>query len=415
MDEKQYKELVEKLGEEAAKKIKAEFEALKGQILTPEQLENKLKELKVDGKSIMIGEKSLEEVLRSQGEDITGLKEKGGEAKAKTFAEELGEKMPEIEKALNSKKGEVVLSIKAAATMTTANTIDESTNTIPNTLIESMSMGAFVGNRYGRQYISDIADRTTISNLPEYHTWLEEGSEQGAFAEVSEGGLKPLMSYDLVRNYATTQKVAGKYVITEEFAKFRAQAYSIIQRLINDKIQRDYNAILTADLNAVAAAYAGTTLDGTITAPNDYDVIGAICAQIETLNFAPDVIILNPQDAWRIRLTKAEDGRYQFPVVTQNGETTIFSLRLVTSTYQTAGDVTIGESKLFKIDEEPLQVRIGMGVTMNGGTAESDFDYNRSRIIVETFFRDYLPTPYIGSFVRTQFSTVKAALAATQE
>jgi hypothetical protein len=90
-----------------------------------------------------------------------------------------------------------------------------------------------------------------------------------------------------VRNFATAKKVAGKYIITEEFAKFYQEAYAIIRRLINDKMMRDYAAQLVVDLNAAAATYVSTTLDDTKVAPNDYDAIGAVAAQIETLNFVP--------------------------------------------------------------------------------------------------------------------------------
>jgi len=326
--------------------------------------------------------------------------------------------MPEIERLYTSReKGiELILDVnKAAATMTTTNTTNNTTFSVPVEIIESMSMAAFAGKRYGKQFIADIADITTVNNIEQYTTWLEEGTAEGAFAIVAEGGLKPLVSYSLVRNYAQAQKIAGKYVVTEEFVKWRQNAYTIIRRLINDKMIRDYSALITTALNTAAAGYVGTTLDDTVVAPNDYDAIGAVAAQIESLNFVPNVIILNPQDAWRIRLSKDADGRYLFPTVTQDGTERIFALRVVTSTYQTAGYFTLGEQGLYKIEEEAIQIRMGYGidVTTSGGNVTAvthDFDHNRMRVIVEMFFKQWLPTPYIGAFVRAQFSTVKAAL-----
>lgn len=339
----------------------------------------------------------------------------GVQGKVDAIRTALNSRMTEIEALASAKKGVIEFNVRAAVTMTTENTIDETD--VPDDIIESFSMGAYVPKRYGYQFIGEIADRVTVDELEKYKTWLEEGDTEGAFAIVAEGGLKPLVSTALVRNVAEAQKVAGKYVITEEFAKFRKAAMKIIRQIIQDQMYRDYDAILTADLNAVSVGYTGTTLDGTIVDPNDYDAIGAVAAQIESLNFMPDVLVINPQDKWRIRLSKDLEGRYLFPVVTENGQTQMLGMRLITSTYQPAGTFILGESGLFKIEEETITVRIGYGITStsSGGnvtSVESDFDHNRMRIILETFFVAYLATNHIGSYVSASFATVKTALEA---
>ncbi len=306
------------------------------------------------------------------------------------------------------------MQVRAAAPITTVNGITNEAS-LPDNIIESFSMKDFVEKRYGRQYIYDVANRTQVSEMDQYATWLEEGSEQGAFAIVAEGALKPLASYDLVRNFAEAKKVAGKYVVTEEFVKFRKNAYNIIQRLIRKKMVRDYNALLTADFLAVAAGYTGSVLDGTFTAPNDYDAIAAVAAQEETLNFVPDVLVLNPGDKWRIRTAKNVNGTYLFPITTEGGITRIFEFTVVTSTYQTPGTFTLAESGLFEIEEEDITVRMGYGIdtTSSGGnvtSVTSDFDNNRFRVIVEMFFKNWLPTAFNGSIVKASFATVKTAL-----
>jgi len=359
----------------------------------------------------------LEAAAREQGAKLAEMERKSfmqGDAGKVSLAELLEKQMPEIEKVYNTKSGYTELDVKAAAVMTTANTIDNTTFSVPIGMIDSMNMLEFVGKRYGRQFITDIADVNTVAKIEEYTTWLEEGSFQGAFAIVAEGAIKPLVSTSLVRNFAKAQKIAGKYVVTEEFQKWRQNAYAIIRRIIMDQMIRDYSALIVTGINTAAAGYVGTTLDDQIVVPNDYDVIGAISAQISSLNFIPDVVILNPQDAWRIRLSKDSDNRYLFPTITEDGTTRIFSLRLIESTYQTAGYVTIGEQGLYKVEQEGITVRNGFGIDVTGSSpvtaVVSDFDNNRFRTIVEMFFKQWLPTPYIGSFVRAQFSVVKAAL-----
>lgn len=324
------------------------------------------------------------------------------------------------------KKGqtaEVVINLRAAATMTTANTIDE--NNYPDAMIESMSMiDGVVKKRRGTQYIFDVADRNTVAEIEEYTTWLEEGDEQGAFAIVAEGAVKPLVSYALVRNFVKAKKVAAKYVVTEEFAKFRKKAFRIIQNLINDKIIRDYAALLTVDLQAQAASYVGTSMDGTIVDPTDFDAIAAVAAQIETLNFFPDVLVIHPQDKWRIVTQKDAEGRYymMLPVLGADSVISLVGFRVVTSTYQTIGRFTLGEAGLFKIEDEALTVRMGYGIDVTTATVSattvvtavaSDFDTNKFRVIVETFFKDYIATNHLGSFVTATFAEVKEALDAT--
>ena len=333
-------------------------------------------------------------------------------------------KQSEVELMMRSKGAtglkEVVLNIRAAANMQTDNTINE--NNYPLPMIESFNViDGVVKKRRGTQYIFDIADVTTVAELEEYTTWLEEGNSEGAFAIVAEGAVKPLVSYALVRNFAKAKKVAAKYVITEEFAKFRKKALSIIQNLINDKILRDYAAILTVDLQAQSASYVGTSLDDTFVAPNDYDAIGAVAAQIETLNFFPDLLIIHPQDKWRLSLEKDSQGRYymMIPMYNPDGLVSMMGFRVLTSTYQTIGTFTLGESGLFKIEQEALAIRFGYGIDFTTATVSattvvtsvsSDFDNNRMRVIVENFFKDYIATNNIGSFVTASFATVKAAL-----
>lgn len=398
---------LQKIADQTAQTVDGKIkDATEGMIKKSDLTELETKAAKVE---------ALELALREQGTTIEQLKSAAAATEQKVDLQKIVEKhMEEVEKVFIAKSGHATLDIKAAAVMTTANTVDNTTFSIPAAMLESMNMLDFVGKRYGQQWIQEIADVTTVANMEEYTTWLEEGTMEGAFAIVAEGALKPLVSTSLVRNYAKAQKIAGKYVVTEEFAKFRANAYNIIRRLIVDKLVRDYSALIVTGMNTAAAAYTGTSLDDTFAVPNDYDAVGAVAAQIAALNFQPNTIILNPADAWRIRLNKDDDNRYQFETVAQGGQRTIFGMRLVESTLQTVGYMTIGEAGLYKVENEAITIRNGYGIDVTGSSpvtaVVSDFDNNRFRTIVEMFFKQWLPTPYAGSFVRAQFSTVKAAL-----
>jgi hypothetical protein len=362
-------------------------------------------------------------ILKKQGEDIQAMSErmKTGEKKVGGVRALLKEKMPDIKKIFESGQGEVKLNTRAAVVMTLGNTTTGDDD-LPEEIIESFSIGAFVEKRQAREYVFDLANRRTVSEISQFKTWLEEGDEQGGFAIVAEGGLKPLVSTSLVRNHSEYRKIAAKQVFTEEFAKFRKESYNIIKRLIQQKLLRDYAGILTTSLLADAAPYVSSALDDQYANPTDYHAIGAVAAQIEALNFAPDMLILNPQDKWRIGLSQDLQGQFylQIPLTDPNGQTRMMGFMLRTSNKVPVGNFLLGESGLWEVEDEPLTIRIGMGVTVVGGVSngggnvtdvQSDMDHNRFRIIVETFFHDYIATNNEGSFVYGNFDTIKALLA----
>lgn len=384
-------------------------------------------EVSLDFKKLeeMLGEddKGIRQILKKQGEELAQLKSLGaGTGKAKNFKLQLEEKMADVEAIVKAKSGSVKMSLKAAAIMTLDNTI-AGDNLLPDELIESFSVNAFVPKRIPREYVFDIANRRTVSDITQFKTWLEEGSTEGAFAVVAEGGLKPLVSVGLVRNYSEYRKVAAKTVYTEEFAKFRKEAYSIIQRLIQQKILRDYSAILTTDLLADAAPYVASALDAQYQNPTDYHAIAAVAAQIEALDFMPDVIIMNPQDKWRIGMLQDTTGAFYLtiPVTDPSGQTRLMGFLVRTSNRIPVGSFILGESGLWEVEDEALTIRMGYGVTVTGGTSngggnvtdvQGDLDHNRFRIIVETYFHNYIATNNAGSFVYGDFAVIKALLQA---
>lgn len=327
------------------------------------------------------------------------------------------ENMDKIEKVYNARNvgAEFELNVRAAIVMTSQNTMTE---VIPDDILSSYSVDAFIKKRRPVEYIFDIASRRTVANITEYKTWLEEGTEDGAFAVIGEGIVKPLVSKTLIRNVHKYRKIAGKRVYTEEFPKFRQEAYNILEDLFNDQLVRNYAAVLVIDLIAAAALYAGTALDGQFVNPTDYHAIGAVAAQIESLDFFPDTIFINPQDKWRIALQQDSQGRFflNIPQYTPDGTVVMMGFRVFVSNRIAVGTFILGEAKLYKIEDEPVKIRMGYGITVVGAgpvtSVEGDFDTNRFRIIAETFFHNYIGTNYTGSFVSGNFAAIKAVLQA---
>lgn len=374
------------------------------------------------------GDKGIRSILKKQGEEITAIKELATSEKKKIdgLRGAIEKKMEDIKKLYESQDHNqtIKLDVRAAAVMTLDNTITGD-NLLPDELIESFSVSNFVEKRQQREYVFDMAYRRTVAKITQFKTWLEEGDIEGGFAIVAEGGLKPLISMTLVRNHTEYKKIAAKYVVTEEFAKFRTEAYTIIQRLIRNKLMRDYQALLTTDLIADAAPYVASALDDEYADPTDYHAIAAVAAQIEALGFNPDLLVMNPQDKWRIGMAQDAGGAFilQVPMTDTEGQTRILGFAVRTSSRVPVGSFVLGESGLWEIEDEPITVRMGYGINVttgvigssgaNGVTAvESDLDHNRFRVIVETYFHNFIASNNQGSFVSATFDAVKALLLA---
>lgn len=374
----------------------------------------KLIALTDEGKGVMA-------MLKAQGIEINALKESaknpaGSKVNFKSWFHSI---LPEIEKVFNAHEGSKTF--KAAAIMTTENVVDYSA--LPDDVIDSFSLGGFVEKRRPREYVFDLASVTNVAEVEKYKVWEEEGDEQGAFAVVAQGAIKPLTSLALVKNISTAKKVAGKYVVTEEFTKWRKNAYAIIQRLIKQKMLRDYAAILTTDLLADAAPYTASALDGqyNVDKVTDYHAIAAVAAQIEALDFIPDMLVMNPQDKWRIGMSQDTAGQFYLtiPITDPSGQTKMMGFTLRTSNRVPVGYFLLGEAGLWEIEQEAIKIKVGFGVTVTGGTengggnvtnVSADFDNNRFRVILETYFHNYIATNNAGSFVYANFDVVKEAV-----
>lgn len=372
-------------------------------------------------------DKGFRSILKAQGEKLSALELRHQQEEAikldvrkavDLFMEKHGDELEGIIKGRREGQ-QMKLNIREAVNMTTDNTITGHSS-LPDDLLESFSVGAFVPKRQPREYVFDLASRTVVSELSEYKTWLEEGDEEGAFAVVQEGAVKPLVSATLVRNFAQTKKVAGKQVVTEEFQKFRQEAYNIISRIIRQKLLRDYAATLTTDLLSDAAPYTASALDNQYDASKvtDYHAIAAVAAQIEALDFMPDMLVMNPQDKWRIGMSSGENGQFYLaiPSTSPSGQTQIMGFTLRTSNKVEVGKFLLGESGLWEIEEEGISIRMGYGIDVTGSSpvtaVSSDFDNNRFRVIVELFYRSFIATNNQGSFVHADFDDVKAAVTA---
>ena len=145
-------------------------------------------------------------------------------------------------------------------------------------------------------------------------------------------------------------------------------------------------------------------MDDTIAEPTDFDALVAAILQLESLEFQPDVLVLNPADKWRLALTQTNNGMFILPYIQQGGQFGLLGLRVITTTKVEAGTFILGESGTWFIEEEAPQLRTGL--------VNDDLIHNRMTIVGELFFLSYVPSNNAGSFIKAKFADVKEALKA---
>lgn len=382
-----------------------------GKISEEQMLEKMNDKLKSWGDEIGLSKDKLEQMskaLKEQGEALSKLKESNNfSINHRGLRAEFEKKYDQLVTAIKEKRTGLVIKAVGEHTDGKIQTTGSSISTSSGAML-SDSVGysnQLFMKRRGREYIHDIANVTVVTEVPETFVFDEEGSEDGSFAVVAENQLKPQVNLKLIRNQVNAKKAAGYIVVTEELMKWRERVWANIQRLFSDKVQRDYEAKLTDDLMTNATGYVSTALDGTIDAPTDFDAIAAGVLQLESLDYLPDVLVINPADKWRLALTESKNGTFILPYVQQGGEFGVLGLRVITTTRRPVGEFVIGESSTWFIEEEEPRLRTGL--------VNDDFIHNRMTIIGEVFFLSYVPSNNAGSFVKGNFNTIKEALKKT--
>lgn len=352
--------------------------------------------------------KSLQESLTKQGEVLENLKERtnsggvnlGGLKEAfnknwEGLQNALKTRTPGFKiKAINEHNPDMIITTDNIISTTTGAFLPESVVNDPNLHLK----------RIDRQYIHDIANVSYVDEVPETYTFEEEGDEEGSIAIVAENGLKPQVELKLIKNKVDADKAAGYIAVTEEVTKWRKRAWAAIQRLFRDKVYRDYENKLTANMIANASSYASTPLDGTVAEPTDFDAIIATILQGEMLNFQYDTLVINPADKWRLAMTTTANGMFVLPYIQQGGQFGLLGLRVITTNKVNAGTFLIGEGGTWYIEEESPSLRTGL---MN-----DDMIHNRMTIVGEIFFLSYVPSNNAGAWIMGNFATIKEALQA---
>lgn len=359
------------------KALKDELEALKGLEAKNQDIEKSI--AKFEGRIEAMSEKAVEPKLE---------KLSLGKAIAKTYTDNIERIKDAVEKGTK-----INLTVKDT-------TIADYTGDYALTDFDT-EVDRTVRNRYG--ILENVNTGATDSKFVTYvqqtadsnGTWVGEGIAKSegepTWSEISEE----------VKKLATYVKVSKEML--EDLSFIRGEINndlmsgvreSIENALLNGAGGTSINGLLDASMGLPtfgAGVFANAIQDANIS-----DLLRCVKAQIEAVNFTPTHVVLNPQDIATIQLTKGSDSTYTYPMYlpTQSGdgEMIIAGMRVISSTYMTAGNYLVG-------DLSKVNVKFRNNINMSVGLDADDFTRNMITILAEARLVSYVKNNQKPAFV----------------
>jgi HK97 family phage major capsid protein len=227
---------------------------------------------------------------------------------------------------------------------------------------------------------------------------------------VNEGETKPTSNPSYKETSVEVKKVASTVKVSKEMladlafvrSEINADLMAGLDQAFEDALINGAGGTSLNGLLSFAQPFAAGTFAGTIPAANVSDVIRVAKAQIQGANFEPTHVLLHPEDAAKIELTKATDGGYTYPAFWDRNMM-LAGLIVVTSTNIAPDTFLVG-------DMSKSNVRIRENMNLQVGYVNDDFQRNMVTILAEMRAAHYVKNNQVEAFVTGDFTTAIAAL-----
>lgn len=430
MDEKQFQQLVEKVGLEAAKKIQAEMQAY----------ETKAKEFANSVKDGLTSKEAFEEykktadaaleafkdILAKQGTKITELTDimSSEETGNKSIGKVLEENEEELRKCYQNGSGQKTFMIRVNAkgqlvmkpfdttkaagphasiadVGTGGNSASISQSVDAASLLRIAADSTIISNYRNSPWVFDLCNIINSGFEMPFAIWYEEQAKQGASATVAEGASKPLSQFAYALKSSTYKKEATLLGFTEEFSlDFPRLQSDILGKGRTDLINRINTAIL-ANIKTAATAYnTQASFGADVANVNDFDVLAAMAAQVDNATFGAlaNSAVMSTFKKYKMGITKSTQAEYvDRPSVLSN-------LAFVGNPAVAADDVMVGDFKQYNI-------MLRGGLILRMGYNGTDFAENRFSYVLEQYYFDYISTIRKAAIVKgPDFATVKGLI-----
>jgi len=260
--------------------------------------------------------------------------------------------------------------------------------------------------------VSNVINRGTTTS--KYVVYIKQ-VRQASAAWTAEGVAKTITDIAYEEVSVEVKKIAALIKISKEMlddlAFVRGEVNSELMKAVEQGIENavingavgGFDGIMT---NAVAFA-AGSFAAAVPNAQLD-DVIRIAVAQIQSADFNPTHVVLNPFDVAALHLNKTTTGEYTYPIFMVDpltGLPKIANLTIISSTLMPLGDFLVGD-----MSKSNLRLRETVGITV--GYESDDFRKNLVSIIGEARAAHYVKENDYDAFVKGDIATCIAAINA---
>lgn len=270
-------------------------------------------------------------------------------------------------------------------------------------LLRLGGMSPIVNTYRNNAWVFDLTNVINAGWEMPFAMWYEEVAKQGSSATVAEGGTKPLVQYSYNLKTSSYKKEAALINFTEEFSlDFTRLQDDIMNKGRVDVINR-INAAILANVKTNATAYSTALLFNggvAIPAPNDFDAIAAMAAQVDNSTFGAmaNTAVMSTYKKYRMGITKdAENAYLNRPGVLDN-------IAFIGNPDVAADDVLVGDFKAYNII-------LRGGFIVKVGYNGTDFAENKFSVVMEQYYYDYISAIRQKAIVKgPDFATVKTAI-----
>ena len=316
---------------------------------------------------------------------IASLKEtpKGNEKSFKSFKDALmgafETSKEELEASLTTKGANVNITVKAAVTVSEANTIlggDSDSHWLLTAFTGIISPIRSRVSRYlGLVSVGTINNRVAM--------WVEEYNEQGLPIFIAEGAAKTKISVQYKEKEAKVNKIAVTCKVTTEMLRDLPQLVSYLQSNLIRRIEvATVDELFAGDGTLINGLfdYASAFTGGGITtaAPTYADVFRALALQVQKAFGTATAVFVNPDILAQMDMQKSTDGIYQIPPFRSADGTMVAGMQLIAEVALVGTDYDFVGGDLSVIN-----VRFREGLSLNIGQENDDFSKNLRTILAE--------------------------------
>lgn len=346
------------------------------------------------------------------------------EYKAKSFEQafteaymEKAEEIKQIIKNDGKQSGPLVFDIKEAVTIGDFNTIEA----VGSDSNYSLTQNTGIISPIRKRQLTYLQNVSTGSMAKPYAMWIEELDEQGTPIFIGEGDPKTQLSVRYEERQMPAKKIAVYGKVTTEFMDDLPQLMSYIQNNLMKRAdivtENDlFSGAGTGDnlkgLDEYATAFTGSTMAGTVTDANEFDVLVAAILQSKKAFGMPNAFFVNEGYLAKMISIKASDGKYTSPDAflgrDAQGYTTIQGVRLIgTNALDSLGIDFIGG------DLSVVNVLFRQGMRVQIGLDGNDFINNKKTILLEQRLVQFVSANDAQVLIKGDFASAIALLEAT--